>query len=409
MARALEDDGEWSSVMAADWFKTGQALAGEHNFFHWKLEFPEVFYEEDGTKRGSGGFDAVASNPPYIKTQTLRSKLPKLTDYLIASSEYTTAEGRFDIYAPFIEKGIKIAANGRISYILPNKFFTRKHGEPLRRYLTQHQLPREILDFGKDQVFDDVTTYTCILSLHIGSESFDYKKSTDSIDTVGELRDLPSVNVSLNDIGTDPWVLTGPKQMQVLRRMDELGNTMDDVTDEIAEGITSGDNDILFVRVLSEDGDTTIIESPADGQSYTVESELIRPLTDGNDINRFQPLDTDMGVIYPYTLSDDETRLIPEEQLKDNFPKTYSYLSKFRERLANRGTARTNKEYKTWYSHYRARDMSVFEQPKLLTPDICGQSEFSMDDDGGRYFKNSAFGFVPKKIQKVFENSIYLY
>lgn len=44
--------------------------------------------------------------------------------------------------------------------------------------------------------------------------------------------------------------------------------------------------------------------------------------------------------------------------------------------------------------------MNVFEQPKLLTPDICGQSEFSMDDTGGLYFRNSAFGFVPSENKK---------
>ena len=41
--------------------------------------------------------------------------------------------------------------------------------------------------------------------------------------------------------------------------------------------------------------------------------------------------------------------------------------------------------------------MNVFENPKLLTPDICGKSEFTIDNSGGLYFRNSAFGFVPEK------------
>ncbi|MFZ3114039.1 MAG: hypothetical protein WA121_00385 [Syntrophales bacterium] len=36
-----------------------KALAGRHHFFHWPLEFPEVF-NEDG-----GGFDADVGNPPW--------------------------------------------------------------------------------------------------------------------------------------------------------------------------------------------------------------------------------------------------------------------------------------------------------------------------------------------------------
>jgi len=34
-------------------------------FFHWELEFPEVFFNEDGTPKEEPGFDAVIGNPPY--------------------------------------------------------------------------------------------------------------------------------------------------------------------------------------------------------------------------------------------------------------------------------------------------------------------------------------------------------
>ncbi len=34
-------------------------------FFHWELEFPEVFFNEDGTPKENPGFDAVIGNPPY--------------------------------------------------------------------------------------------------------------------------------------------------------------------------------------------------------------------------------------------------------------------------------------------------------------------------------------------------------
>lgn len=38
--------------------------------FHWHLEFPAVFYADDGTPRPDAGFDAILGNPPYISTQT---------------------------------------------------------------------------------------------------------------------------------------------------------------------------------------------------------------------------------------------------------------------------------------------------------------------------------------------------
>ncbi|MEI8095330.1 MAG: N-6 DNA methylase [Spirochaetales bacterium] len=36
-------------------------------FFHWELEFPEVFFAIDGATRPNAGFDAVVGNPPWDK------------------------------------------------------------------------------------------------------------------------------------------------------------------------------------------------------------------------------------------------------------------------------------------------------------------------------------------------------
>jgi hypothetical protein len=38
--------------------------------FHWELEFPDVFYEEDGQPKANAGFDSILGNPPYVSTQT---------------------------------------------------------------------------------------------------------------------------------------------------------------------------------------------------------------------------------------------------------------------------------------------------------------------------------------------------
>ena len=51
--------------------KTALQAAEEKCFFHWELEFPEVFFApstpggQDVQLREDGGFDAVVGNPPY--------------------------------------------------------------------------------------------------------------------------------------------------------------------------------------------------------------------------------------------------------------------------------------------------------------------------------------------------------
>ena len=53
------------SVIQANYFKWAKKISEEEGFFHWKLEFPDVFE--------SGGFDAVIGNPPW-DVQELKEK-----------------------------------------------------------------------------------------------------------------------------------------------------------------------------------------------------------------------------------------------------------------------------------------------------------------------------------------------
>ena len=52
---------EYSNIIKA-------ALEQSH-FFHWELEFPEIFFKDDGSFRENPGFDAVIGNPPWDKVK----------------------------------------------------------------------------------------------------------------------------------------------------------------------------------------------------------------------------------------------------------------------------------------------------------------------------------------------------
>ena len=46
-------------------YQEAQQLAEDYRYFHWEIEFPEVFCDESGNKLENPGFDAVIGNPPY--------------------------------------------------------------------------------------------------------------------------------------------------------------------------------------------------------------------------------------------------------------------------------------------------------------------------------------------------------
>jgi len=391
MARALHSE-SWENIEEQDWFKSAQTMAEEERFFHWELEFPMAFYNQDGERKSDAGFDAVIGNPPYVKIQNLRSSVPAFAEFI--DEQYSTSTGRFDIYAAFVEKGSELAAGKNLSYILPNKFFESSAGEGLRRYISNRDLLDKILDFGRHQVFDGATTYTCILILG-DSEEFEYGQMDQSRREIQDLREVKYTTIDSDSLSDDPWILTGPKERKLLNRINESGRPLGERTEYLSEGIVSGDNQVLFVEILDEGEKLTEIRAQIDDITCEIESDIVHPLSMGDEISRYASPDASMGVIYPYEEMDSESDLIPEQRLKSEYPQAYDYLSEYRSRLENRGSDSMN--YPSWYALWCPREKELFESKKLLTPDICQHPKFTEDDHGQEYFADTAYGLVPKQ------------
>ena len=87
--------------------------ARERHFFHWELEFPEVFFNDDGSPRESPGFDAVIGNPPY-GTISDKKHVP------FVQRMYSSFEGNLENYGLFMDQGVMLCHDGgRIGLIVP--------------------------------------------------------------------------------------------------------------------------------------------------------------------------------------------------------------------------------------------------------------------------------------------------
>ena len=139
-----------------------RAIKAAQRFFHWDLEFPEVFYDRFGRPLGAtAGFDAVIGNPPYVRQEQLGALKPY---FQTAFAE--TYSGTADLSVYFLHQGTKLLKSaGRLSYITSGTFRKLGFGAALRNWLSENITLQEVIDFGEHQVFTDATTYPIIISL----------------------------------------------------------------------------------------------------------------------------------------------------------------------------------------------------------------------------------------------------
>ena len=112
-------------------------------FFHWEIEFPEVFFgfadpderrleHKDRTAKGSAGFDAVVGNPPWGGLRTLGH----FEDFL--KGDFVTARKGTDWFALFVESSLRrIHANAAYGAVIPSGWQTAVESKELRHLISE--------------------------------------------------------------------------------------------------------------------------------------------------------------------------------------------------------------------------------------------------------------------------------
>jgi hypothetical protein len=123
--------------------------------FSWNSKFSDVM--------NNGGFDIVLGNPPYIDSEEMTKSMPQVRDF--CRKHYDSAKGNWDMYIPFIEKGLKILkSNGIICCIVPNKIIGSTYSQQMRRILSQYSI-LSFRDYSDIKVFDDADVYPVVFSI----------------------------------------------------------------------------------------------------------------------------------------------------------------------------------------------------------------------------------------------------
>jgi hypothetical protein len=95
--------------------------ARDHAFFHWPLEFADVFHDGDGRPLAAAGFDAVLGNPPWEMVREDAGARRDLVRFVRESGLYAASgRGHLNLYQPFVERALQLTRpGGRAGLLLP--------------------------------------------------------------------------------------------------------------------------------------------------------------------------------------------------------------------------------------------------------------------------------------------------
>lgn len=336
----------------------------ELNPFNWEHEFPLIF--------ANGGFDAVIGNPPYVRIQNLSG---------ILKESYTSfykniISGNYDLYILFVKKGFDLLRdNGKLGYILPNKFFTTNYGFKIRRYIIENQCISKIIDFKTNQIFDNATTYTCLLFLS-NKEIKEFKYTSIELgNDTHNLKNLDFDNIKMDSLNSDSWIFTNKKTNMILDKINDFIWTFDNICEKIFKGSSTGNDKVFLFDYVSEDSKYYYVNSKVK-DNIKLEKELLKPFINGRDIRKYEIPSINKLLLFPYHKQDTKMELIHYKELKEKYPYTFDYLTEFRGILKERKIKMDNKDF---YKYSAPRNLNEYEKNKIMIPDMIIKSKMTID------------------------------
>ena len=360
------------------------------NSFDWATEFPDVF-----GPGGSGGFDAVIGNPPYVKLQNFRRAHADMAEYLRGGRDgvadangYESAKtGNFDLFLPFVERGLQLLApGGRMGMIMPSLWVMLDNGAGLRALVERERALDAWIDFRAYQVFEEATTYTAL--------QFFQKDRGDAPIRIAAAPDgrVPPDPFERADARIawdrltygDRWLMLAGPERDLIDRLDRdclrLGDRA--VTSRVFQGlITSADSVYHLTRIAPGR-----YRSAASDREVRIEDALMHPLVSGAEARRYRAPATDTFILFPYERSGAAVAPIPAAEMAGRFPQAWAYLREHEAALRAREDGAFDDDQ--WFRFGRSQNIGIQDQAKLIIATTVTRPEVCYDEVGEMFTNN---------------------
>jgi len=371
--------------------------------FHQKIN-PYDFNEK---------YDVILGNPPYMKSEDMKNITPQ--ELPIYKNIYKSAYKQFDKYFLFLERGKNLLKeNGYLGYVLPSKFTKVGAGKELRRLLKDSKNIARIISFGAHQVFNDKTTYTCLLIINNSKQnSFSYLEVTDFTKwKVKGYKNSDFEDVNLDGLEDDGWILVPNNLKSAYGLINKWSIPLSDLigNENIFNGIQTSANNIYVHKAKKEDEKYYYFTK--EGKQWKVEKELTRPYfqtSSGKDnLYTYRPFQPNSIVIYPYKKTGKGLELIEIGEIQSKYPFAYEYLLHYKSELEKRDIKPEPKTANEWYRYGRHQSLEKCEvEAKIVVGVLSAGQKYAVDYNKTLLSSGGTAGYCIITLPENFQYSIY--
>ena len=324
-------------------------------------------------------FDCVIGNPPYVRIQILNDINSDLVQFY--NSKYSNiVSGNYDLYFLFIYKGFSLLKkDGILGFIQPHKFFQTESGKKLRTILYEEKAISQIVDFTTNQVFENATTYTCLLFLEKSKKDSFLYKCFELNEDFTELDNIHFEIISCSALDNSCWLFLSETKDTLLKKIASQVWNFKDITSKIFKGSSTGNDKIFLFDLIEEQEDILIVKSALSVKNVPIEKGIMRRFLYGEDVRRYGNPQNKKWLLFPYEKVNEKYCLLDIKNLKTSFPLAYAYLMEHKSELLTRKLPLTNNDF---YKYSAARSLNDYEQPKILIPDMLVQNRIAYDIKG---------------------------
>ena len=318
----------------------------------------------------SAGFDVIIGNPPYISHDKISKQVKaKIKDH------YHSYQPFADIYCYFIEKAIYLQNEGGIlSFITSNSYLRAEYGKPVRELLRSKNTLLKVLNIERSQIFDRSIVNVVIImsgnSISITNEFCTVVNSPFSIENFDEFIKIKGFHYPQSYFNLDPWNLVEPKFIEIQKRLELSGQTLEQLGVKIRLGIATGSNEAF---IINEDKKLELC------QKNPANSELIKPILRGKDIFR-----------YVYTVPKLYILLTKNGiNVENDYPDIHRHLDSFGDKFKRRGAKGEH-----WTNLRACSFYDDFKKEKIVWIELADSGRFALCDEE-IYLLNSAYFLLP--------------